>query len=566
MINRSREDVIKHNLKKIELAEIKKIQHEISMHKYRQDPKLWLEERLKEDARSLIWEDFDKEAYANHNWDGTKNPFLETWQKIVEGKWISLKSGTGTGKTYFLARLVLWFLDVFPSSLVVTSAPKQDQLKLHLWNEINTCIHKFKKIRPQCKLNSLDLFVDPRHIDTDDVEVSQRAWMATGFVAGIKADEQSATKAQGFHRENLLIVCEETPGMPWPTLFAFTNTAETGTIIVAVGNPDSKIDALSTFEERYSRKAHRVRISGLDHPNVVAGMNLIPGATSREGIATKLESENGNKEGFAYKSRVRGIAPDQGSDSLIRLEWVNAAIVNPNEVDFKDLDIDNVKSRNAAAADAANSKNGDDAGVLYGVKNVVKYIKTFKCANSNEIADNMIYGSDGLPADVDNNYGIPSYKDFGILPKYIGVDPVGIGAGTVNRFTKLKHYVKSLHGGQDQDCIPYVERKDRDRHKYKDYISRFNSLRAQMLWQLRLDFEKGDFIIYISDTNIIREITVQCTAIKYESKSTIEIEPKDKLKQRLGYSPTHLDLLSYWNWMRKDRIFKPKKRPFVPPI
>jgi hypothetical protein len=36
-------------------------------------------------------------------------------------------------------------------------------------------------------------------------------WLAVGFVAGVKADEASSTKAQGFHAEHMLMIIEETP-------------------------------------------------------------------------------------------------------------------------------------------------------------------------------------------------------------------------------------------------------------------------------------------------------------------------------------------------------------------
>ena len=48
----------------------------------------------------------------------------------------------------------------------------------------------------------------------DGEEDYTSSWQAVGFVAGVKAGEDSATKAQGFHRKDMLIVMEECAGMP----------------------------------------------------------------------------------------------------------------------------------------------------------------------------------------------------------------------------------------------------------------------------------------------------------------------------------------------------------------
>jgi hypothetical protein len=112
-----------------------------------------------------------------------------------------------------VARAVFWFLDCFYNSLVIISAPKEAQLKLQSFKEISMCFNRFRKLRPNAQITNLNVKVDSRRSESEDLSQS---WQAIGFVSGIKAGEESATKAQGFHAENMLIILEEAAGMPLP--------------------------------------------------------------------------------------------------------------------------------------------------------------------------------------------------------------------------------------------------------------------------------------------------------------------------------------------------------------
>ncbi|MDR3678901.1 MAG: hypothetical protein P4L41_02970 [Flavipsychrobacter sp.] len=60
---------------------------------------------------------------------------------------VAIEAATGTGKTFTLSRIVLWFLDVYEDSLVVTTGPGESQLKHNLWAEIEKFKDKFKRLR-----------------------------------------------------------------------------------------------------------------------------------------------------------------------------------------------------------------------------------------------------------------------------------------------------------------------------------------------------------------------------------------------------------------------------------
>lgn len=510
------------------------------------DPMLWLEQRFGEDPKAFKWSMFG-EAYDTHQYDGDVDPIYNTWKDIAEGNWAALEACTGSSKTYTLARIVMWYLDTHKDSLVVTSAPKQDQLKLHLWAEIGKIFHKFKRIRPYAELYQLRLVVDARKSKTkhdDDMEgLSHKeleqysdSWQAVGFVAGVGADEQSATKAQGFHRKYMLIICEETPGMPNAVMTAFKNTS-TGedNLILAVGNPDSQLDPLHQFCELSNVKSYR--ISAYDYPNVVLGREVFAGAVGKASI-DRRRIEYGI-ESRLYLSRVRGICSTQDKDSLIQLSWIEECIKH-------ELPVNNA-FYNAVGVDVAASENGDLAACAYGIGRTLAHVVEFKCPNATHLGYNLIMDSMQLGVKGYTDYNIPQMKDYDIMNGMIGVDSVGVGTATVECLNDNGISPVSLKGGQWNEAIPLDEANE------NKPLFDFVSLRAQMYWELREDIRQGEIDINITDLEILLRLKRELITARYDTKNgKIRIEKKDEIKKRMGgKSPNLADAIVYWNWTRK---------------
>lgn len=523
---------------------------------YAQNPLLWLKEKFQEDSLSFEWSKFIQ--YKNHQWDGDIDPIANAWKSLAKGRWAAISAATGTSKTYFLSRLVYWFLDCFDDSLVVTSAPKEAQLKLHLWAEIGRSFSKFKRIRPEAELHKLKLSIG----NATDEEDLYDGWQAVGFVAGTGADETSATKAQGFHRKHMLIITEETPGMSGPVMTAFQNTSTGGhNLIIAVGNPDSELDELAVFSQQ-SHVDH-YRISALDYPNVVIGKEIFPGAVTQTSI--NIRKDKYGEESPLYKSRVRGIAPKQSSDSLIHVSWIDQCI----GLTVKD----DIFYYNAMGVDVANSDNGDTAGIAYGKGSSLVEIIEFPCPSASDLAYNILYSAadrakirkelldrgiyaqrEYLSAKDTNltnketmhDYPVWTAQEFNVDFINIGIDPVGVGASTVNTFTNLGFECTPLSGGDKQwdEAIP-VNNEGLPLYK-------FANLRAQMYFELREDLRNAKISIQVSDQDKLKKVKKQLSSIKFAVKdNAIQIEKKDDIKKRLGESPTYADIMAYWNWMRK---------------
>lgn len=521
---------------------------------YQNSPEDWLVNRFGDDIKVLDWEAYG--GYEGHKWDGTPNPFKTAFEALANGNWVGIKSATGVGKTYWLPRIIYWYLDTFPNSLVITTAPKKEQLRRVLWTEIANCFPQFKKIRPHAELLTLNLQVDGRSKKLNVNELGGNSenvgHEAIGIVAGVGSGEESATKMQGFHRKNMLFVIDELPGIHPAVLTAIVNTCTDphNNLICAVGNPDSVLDALSMF----CNLNHTVdiRISAYDHPNVVNQKNIIPGAVTKASLDFRRD-EYGEDSPF-FKSRARGIAPAESSGSVIKAAWFDQCVESSDT--FLDIEHNTKDFKNAVGVDVANSERGDMASTAWGLGNMLTLLLEFQCPNANHLAYNLIYDDAELESRGYANYNTPTLADYKIKAKNCGIDGVGVGVATVNSLTDKGYDPTSLTGGQVEAAIAKTDQGE--------LMYSFENLRAQMWFEAREDLRTGQVIIAITDKRKIRQLKKELITPKLIVKNgKIRIESKDEIKKRLGgKSPNLADAFIYWNWVRKGYYDQDEYLPF----
>lgn len=511
---------------------------------WRKNPETWYVERFGGKRTDLLWSEWPE--YQTHQWDGTQDPFYLAFKSLASWKNIAIESATSTGKTFCAARIAYWFLDSFPNSLVVTTAPKELQLKTVLWGEMSACFNRFKKLRPKAEMFDLRVLPDGSKVKfgsnahaTDDDDQYSDMHQCIGVVAGVKAGEESATKMQGYHRKYMLFIVEEAAGVPPAVMTAIKNTC-TGeyNIIMGIGNPDSVTDALHQFSEL--PHVVPIRISAYDHPNVVTKRTVIDGAVSIKSIDIRL-NEYGIESNL-FRSRVRGIAPDQSTDSLILLKWVLQCAVN--HPTYEEIPNDNW-SYNAVGVDVANSEKGDAACLAWGQGNELISLQEFQCANATHLAYNLFMTEKELFEKKYLNYHTRKVQDYHINAGNIGIDAVGIGVATVNAMIDAGYNVFVIQGGPNELVIP----KDfEDKPLYK-----FRTLRAQMWYQARVDLQNRAVRIKIPLGDLY-QLAKELTMPRYKvSDGAIVLEPKPDIKKRLGKSPNMADSFVYWNWVRRLR-------------
>lgn len=483
-----------------------------AMTAYAADPIGWARDVLDVPEERLRWSLYG--GYDGHAWDGDPDPIAKAFEAIRDWHDVGIESGTGTGKSYAVAILILWFLACFENAQVFTFAPKEDQLRLFIWRTLSELFPRFKARFPRAELTDLTLRVRGAQDDT---------WAAHGYAVGIRAGEQISTKAQGMHGEHMLLVYEEMPGIPTPVIEAGENTSTAPhNLRIGIGNPNHRLDPLHRFCE--SPGVVQVRVSSLDHPNVVrSNPALIPGAVSVQSIAKRRDKYG--EESPQYQSRVRGISPEQATDGLMRREWLEqanqryqalrAAGTVPIDVTGKGIDV-------------ANSEHGDRACIVDFCGPVVTRVDAFACPDSNAL---------GRKVALEMQAG-------DVNPLRVGVDAVGVGAGTVNELRRLGRPVQALYGSATP--VLMVEKlADGGRREWGGDVNQFKNLRSQMYWQLREDLRLG-VIAMARDDGLWEELL---TPTYTDDPKTI-IEPKDEIKERLGRSPDKADALAMANWVR----------------
>lgn len=477
---------------------------------YKENPLDYFTNRLSVRPETINWKLIKN--YESHEWDGSANPFMEIITALAQKKWVGVESATGTGKTFLGALIVYWFLECFENSLVVTTAPKREQLSLHIWKEIKRLHSLFGK----GELTQLKLKIS--------CQGDER--MAVGFVAGVKANEESSTRAQGFHAEHMLIILEETPGIPAPVITALQNTCTAPhNLIIAFGNPDSNIDNLHTF--CLLKQVEHFRISAFDHPNVVLkNPAFIAGAASKAGIA-RIEERFG-KDCPLTLSRTRGIAPDQSRHALIKLDWINKAVKLFNDKCNHNgkFNEESIAGIYALGVDVADSERGDNAAIALGRAEYLILVSEFPCNDANRLGKSDVY---------------MLMKEKEIRAENVGVDGIGVGAGTVNALKEIGIKVINIKGSGSPVKMNLTEE--------------FGNLRSQMWWQLREDLRTGK-IRMVNDADLIADLITPTWSIR---NGNIVIESKEDIKKRLGRSPNKGDAAVYWNWVRTER----KKKAIV---
>lgn len=495
---------------------------------YASDPVAWAVEKLGIPEHTIRWS--MNAGYDAHEWDGTVDPLVVMAEALRDWQNVGVESATTTGKSFWAAILIYWFTACHDGARVFTFAPKEDQLSLYIWTEMRKLWPKFQSWFPDATLSDLRLRMRG---GLDD------SWGVVGVAVGVGAGEESAAKAQGMHAEHMLLVYEETPGIHPAILEAGFNTCTAPhNLRLAIGNPNHQLDALHLFCE--GPRTVAIRISAFDHPNVVSDdAQLIPGAVSRQSIEERRQAKGETSPSF--QSRVRGISPEQSTDSLIRVEWLRASALRyetrkaagelPTRVTGKGVDV-------------ANSEHGDRACIVDFADNACIRVDAFQCPDANVLGSNVVAEA----------------KRHGLDPRRVGVDAIGVGAGTVNEARRLKFVVAAIYaGGKPMRMIERTE--DGQTVEWSPDVNQFDNLRSQMYWQVREDFRKGTI-----DAPQDKELWQELTAHTFSDEGKVtKVVPKDDVKAVIGRSPDKCDAFVLANWVRARAVVveQPEERPGV---
>lgn len=184
-----------------------------------------------------------------------------------------VEAGHGVGKTIGAAALVNWFFDSFAPSVIYTTAPTDNQVRRLLWKDVKS-LRAGKGLPGKVLPSDPEMILAPNHF-------------AVGFTTSDNGG-QGTSRFQGQHGEYLFFVLDEAEGVP-AFVFQAVNAMMTGgrvVICLMLANPQTRTSAF--HKKGLESGVANYRLSVLDHPNVVEGRDVVPGATNRRWAAEMI--------------------------------------------------------------------------------------------------------------------------------------------------------------------------------------------------------------------------------------------------------------------------------------
>jgi phage terminase large subunit len=182
-------------------------------------------------------------------------------QDVADYDRVAVSACHAVGKTWLLARIVLWFLYCFPGAKIITTAPTNRQVEMLLWGEIGVAVKNA-------------LYNLGGHLTSKKLQIDSD-WYAMGFspaktAGGDENGEQKGSTFQGWHGDYILIVFDEAVGVPPDVWTQVEGLLTSGKIVkfVCIANPTTKnCDFFELFSMPSWKKVH---LSCFDSPNLIA--------------------------------------------------------------------------------------------------------------------------------------------------------------------------------------------------------------------------------------------------------------------------------------------------------
>jgi hypothetical protein len=409
----------------------------------------------------------------------------------------------GLGKDWVTARIALWWVYA-RRGFVILTGPTERQVKQILMREIRRAF----AIAPELpgELYALELRVDE------------------GGECGILAfTSDNADRLTGFHHPRLLICVTEGQGVDDEAYEAALSCA-TGpeNRIFVYGNPTRPAGRF--YQAAHSEHWSALTIAATEHPNVVTGRNEIPGAVSREWIAT-MRDEYGEGSSI-YKARVLAQFPEESIEGLIKREWLRAAFAR------HDAHVAAVANTPAPppllSLDIA--RFGPDSSCLCISRGpVVQELITWRGASVTDSADRLIANADRFVNTRSLSTSQLRYSNAPLVRRpVIVIDEPGLGGGCIDIVRKAGWLVEAFNGGAAASDS-----------------RRFLNRRAESHWKFRELLENN--VIALPRDPALEE---EAMAIEWQltAAGQIQIVSKDAVRQTLGRSPDRLDAVVMAMW------------------
>lgn len=417
---------------------------------------------------------------------------------------VSVRSCTGSGKTYLAGRLVLAFLGNYAPSIVLTTAPTFRQVESILWKEIGAA---YGKVTYENGFGGW--------LKTTRLEMG-----AEWFAMGLSTDQPE--RFQGYHSENMLVIGDEASGLSDEVYRAIETPLSTGNAhLLLISNPTQPV---GMFRDTFDLDSYKhFHISAFDTPNFASfgitlddirndtwmdkcgvrkqeleeGMNWLkrlpcPYLINPQWVADRLREWG--EGSFSFQCYVLGEFPKKGLRNLFNLAEVEKAV--DREVD----ESGDVK----AALDVARY---GDCKTVYGLR------------RGEKVFGIQTWGHEGIHYTT----GRVARHLRGDNPEVLYVDAGGIGVDDCDILVGEGFNINRVLSNN-----PAVDKE------------RFVNRRAELYWMLSQRFT--DERISIPND---RELISQLADIQYDYRNgRVIMESKEQMRARGSKSPDKADFLA----------------------
>ena len=404
----------------------------------------------------------------------------EVIESVRDNQRTAVRSAHGLGKTRLAAYAVLWFLNAYPNSKVITTAPTWNQVEKQLWREIRAVYNK-AQVPLGGKLLQTELSMDDE-------------W----FAMGLSTDEPE--RFSGYHAENILVVFDEASGVSEEIYEAAEGYLTThGGRMLLIGNPTQVSGQFYQAFHRERALWKCIHISVFDSPNFTD--EDVPDSVKARLTTPAWVEDKKVKWGEGtpmYDVRVLGNFPSQSDNTVFSLSSVETA--QANEIKHMRM-IDPV----VVACDVA--RFGSDETVI-------------SVRQGDRIRLAAIY----VGKDTQDTAGrvIAQAKKYAQRTEFfpqIVIDDDGVGGGVTDAIRAQGFMVNPFRGGA----------KAIDSQEYVNAKSELWFQAAERITECDLD----------DDEQLAADLT--CVQYKFDSRGRRVIEPKADVKKRLGRSPDRAD-------------------------
>lgn len=186
------------------------------------------------------------------------------------------KSATGVGKTHLAARAACWILFCFRGSQVYCiAAPPLSNLELLLWAQIEALMSKAPGLFKGMGTSGLQ------------VKAGDLWWIQGLTIPNEGTYESKVSKFSGKHAPTLFFIFDEADGIPG-FVFEGVEGCTSGGLTRKLYLFNPKAERGTVYQKEKNREAYVIPITAINHPNVVTGENIYPGAVDREKTVRRL--------------------------------------------------------------------------------------------------------------------------------------------------------------------------------------------------------------------------------------------------------------------------------------